>query len=309
MQWWCSAQGIAWTWTWRPYVGVWLMVLALAVWYWRSYTRAAQRWHGAHARLRTPRVAAAITGIALLWIALDWPIGTLGAGYLASVHMVQFFLIAMIAPALLVFGWPPSGPALPDGSARAAHPGAFHSAVNSLTHPVVAIIIFDAAVVATHAPPVVDSLMGSQAGSFLLDMTWLLAGVIFWWPLTGGPFGRAPLRTPLDIAYIFASSLSHTGVSMYLLLARFPVYSTYELAPPISGISKLTDQNLAGGLMLLGGAAIVLGAISVVFFKWQAEMEREERGERGERDSRKQTTESSNGSDYERHPRASGDPG
>jgi cytochrome c oxidase assembly factor CtaG len=76
---------------------------------------------------------------------------------------------------------------------------------------------------------------------------------------------------------------------MYLLLARFPVYSTYELAPPMSGISKLTDQDLAGGLMLLGGAAIVLGAISVVFFRWQAEMEREER------EGREQTAESSKG--------------
>ena len=275
MQWWCSAQGIAWTWTWRPYVGVWVMVLALALWYWRSYTRAAREWEGVHPRLGTPRVVASIAGIALLWLALDWPIGTLGAGYLASVHMVQFFLIAMIAPALLVWGWP------------STRTGALRALVSALTHPVVAIIIFDAVVIATHSPPVVDSLMASQAGSFFLDMAWLLAGIVFWWPLIGGPFGRAPLRTPLNIAYIFASSLSHTGISMYLLLARFPVYSIYELAPPMSGITKLTDQELAGGLMLLGGAAIVLGAISVVFFKWQAEEEGEER------ESRKQRAESS----------------
>lgn len=277
MQWWCSAQGIAWSWSWRPYVGVWIMVLALAVWYWRSYTRAAREWEGAHPRLRTPRVVASIAGIALLWIALDWPIGTLGAGYLASVHMVQFFLIAMIAPVLLVWGWPP---------ASAGRSGLFRSVVDALTHPVVAIIIFDAVVVGTHSPPVVDALMASQIGSFVLDMAWLIAGIVFWWPLIGGPFGRAPLRTPINIAYIFASSLSHTGISMYLLLSRFPVYSTYELAPPITGISKLTDQDLAGGLMLLGGAGIVLGAISVVFFKWQAQMEREEA------ESRQQTAES-----------------
>lgn len=269
MQWWCSAQGIAWSWTWRPYVGVWIMVLALALWYWRSYTRAAHEWEGVHPRLRTPRVVASVAGIALLWIALDWPVGTLGAGYLASVHMLQFFLIAMIAPALLVWGWPP---------AASDRTGPLRSVVNALTHPVVAIVIFDAVVVGTHAPPVVDSLMASQVGSFVLDMAWLVAGIIFWWPLIGGPFGRAPLRTPINIAYIFASSLSHTGISMYLLLARYPVYSTYELAPPITGITKLTDQDLAGGLMLLGGAAIVLGAITVVFFKWQAEMERQEGG-------------------------------
>lgn len=321
MQWWCSAQGVAWTWSWRPYAGVWLMVLALAFWYWRSFTRAVREWDGRHPRLRTPRVVSVIAGIALLWIALDWPIGTLGAGYLASVHMVQFFLIALVAPALLVFGWPPADRAPerwgddaglePDTSALdvpgsavsgdtstadvfarpargAGSAGAFRSIVNALTHPVVAVIIFDIVVVATHAPPVVDSFMASQAGSFLLDMAWLITGVIFWWPLIGGPFGRAPLRTPLNIAYIFVSSLSHTGVSMYLLLARFPVYSIYELAPPISGIDKLTDQDLAGGLMLLAGAAVVLGAITVVFFRWQAEVEREER------ESRQRTAESRN---------------
>ena len=292
MQWWCSAQGIAWSWTWRPYVGVWVMILALLVWYWRSYARAVREWEGAHPRLRAPRVAASLVGIALLWIALDWPIGTLGAGYLASVHMVQFFLIAMIAPALLVWGWPPS--ALDTSNVDVSAPARrdtrtnpLRSLVDALTHPVVAIVIFVGVVSVTHAPPVVDSLMASQIGSFALDMAWLIAGIVFWWPLIGGPFGRPPLRTPLNIAFIFASSLSHTGVSMYLLLARFPVYSTYELAPPMSGISKLTDQDLAGGLMLLGGAAIVLGAISVVFFKWQAEMEREEM------EGREQTAESS----------------
>jgi putative membrane protein len=274
------------------------MILALAVWYWRSYTSAVREWEGVHPRLRAPRVVASLAGIALLWIALDWPIGTLGAGYLASVHMVQFFLIAMIAPALLVWGWPPSalGTSAVNASARARRAARrvprinpLRSLVDAFTHPVVAIVIFVSVVVVTHAPPVVDSLMASQFGSFALDMAWLIAGIVFWWPLIGGPFGRPPLRTPLNIAYIFASSLSHTGVSMYLLLARFPVYSTYELAPPMSGISKLTDQDLAGGLMLLGGAAIVLGAISVVFFKWQAEMEREE----GE--SRQQIAESSKG--------------
>ena len=28
MQWWCSAQGTQWRWTWVPYPGVWLFVLA-----------------------------------------------------------------------------------------------------------------------------------------------------------------------------------------------------------------------------------------------------------------------------------------
>ena len=269
MQWWCSAQGIAWTWSWRPYVGVWLMVLALAGWYWRAYRRAARETNGTHPRLRPGRVAVALSGILCLWIALDWPVGTLGSGYLASVHMVQFFLIAMIAPALLIYGWPLAAESDRDEQ------GVLLRSARALTHPVFATAAFILIVAATHAPLVVDALMVSQLGSFVLDMAWLVGGLLFWLPVMGGVPGRAPLRAPMNIAFIFAGSLSHTGVAMYLLLARFPVYRTYEMAPPIQGISPLVDQEMAGGLMLLGSMAIVLGAISVVFYRWQARVERE----------------------------------
>lgn len=278
MQWWCSAQGIAWSWSWRPYAGVWLLVLALVWWYWRSYRRAARETNGVRAPLERGRLIAGLAGILSLWIALDWPVGTLGSGYLASVHMVQFLLIAMIAPALLLAGWPPATADALSGN------GSYHRFARALTHPIVALVLFDLIVVVTHAPPVVDSLMGSQLGSFVLDMAWLVAGLLFWQPVIGGAAGgigvwrRPSLRTPMNIGYLFVGSLAHTGVAMYLLLSRFPVYSTYELAPPIPGISPKADQEIAGGLMLIVGMAIVLGAISVIFFRWQSEMELENRG-------------------------------
>jgi len=31
LQWWCSATGIAWTWSWRAYPGVWIMILVLGL--------------------------------------------------------------------------------------------------------------------------------------------------------------------------------------------------------------------------------------------------------------------------------------
>ena len=95
MQWWGSAQGLAWSWTWRPYVGVWILVGLLVAW----YVRLARRSGGV-----TPgRRWVFAGGVASLWIALDWPLGALAAGYLASVHMVQFLLVALIAPPLLLF--------------------------------------------------------------------------------------------------------------------------------------------------------------------------------------------------------------
>ena len=101
MQWWCAAQGEVWEWAWRPYPGVWIFMLLLATGYLRLRKHAAERIQAAGQEARRGSAAAGLAGLAFLWIALDWPIGALGAGYLASVHMFQYLLIALVAPPLL----------------------------------------------------------------------------------------------------------------------------------------------------------------------------------------------------------------
>src|SRR5688572_20696553 len=109
MQWWCAAVGSAWTWQWRAYPGVWAFVLLLAGAYVLLHRRFGA---GEDPTLRRsahsvgPRRCYAAAGVLALWIALDWPVGALGAGYLASLHTVQFLLIALIAPPFLLLGVP-----------------------------------------------------------------------------------------------------------------------------------------------------------------------------------------------------------
>ena len=43
-------------------------------------------------------------GLLLVWAALDWPIGTLGGGYLASMHSVQWLMLSQVAPPFLILG-------------------------------------------------------------------------------------------------------------------------------------------------------------------------------------------------------------
>ena len=44
-----------------------------------------------------------VFAVLLLWLATDWPLGLLGASYLASAHMVQFLIYTMaVAPLLLL---------------------------------------------------------------------------------------------------------------------------------------------------------------------------------------------------------------
>ena len=263
MQWWCSASAKAWNWSWVAYPGVWLLVGAIAVGYHRALRRSA-----ASARDR----ALGWMGVVTLWIALDWPLGPLAAGYLASVHALQFLLVAMIAPPLLLLG-------ARNGIAAwyRARPDTrgVRQLLAVLTGPLLAAVLFNLVTITTHVPMVVDRLMVSQLGAFAIDAAWLAGGLVFWYPLVV----RAPVRPlfapGMQMIYLFVGTLFHTGIAIAMLLRDFPMYGVYELAPPMSGLSAIDDIKIAGGIMELAGAAIVFGVLTVVFFRWARAAEAE----------------------------------
>lgn len=259
MQWWCSAQNVAWEWTWQPYPGVWAFVAAIGAAYLSAVRRAA---HGARAEARTKHAAAFAAGVFLLWVALDWPVGALGAGYLASVHMVQFLLMAVIAPPLLLLGTPRQV------YARLEETPWCRGWLSAGTHPLVTLAAFNLVVAVTHWPAVVDTLMPTQLGSFVIDLAWLVAGLGLWWPVVAPVPQRSWLGYPAKMGYLVANTMVSTGFFLYLTFSEFPRYATYELAPPVSGISARTDQQVAGFLMKLGGGLVLWTAISILFFRW-----------------------------------------
>lgn len=268
MQWWCSATTAAWSWDWRPYPGVWLFVLLLAgAWLW------LRRRHAGREDLRSPEDAGRrrwfALGLVLLWLALDWPVGPLGAGYLASVHMAQVLVISLLAPAFLLMGMPRAAFRALDGDDPAAR------IVEKLTHPVVALLLFNVVLVSTHVPAVLDGLSATQSGMLVMDMAWLFAGLAFWWPVLA-PVPRRPwFNEFFKIGYLFLNTIPATVPYGFLVFADFPLYATYELAPPVAGIASVTDQQVAGFIMKLGGGLVLWTAMTILFFRWYVAEERE----------------------------------
>jgi cytochrome c oxidase assembly factor CtaG len=266
MQWWCSAQGEPWTWAWQAYPGVWVFIGLIAF----GYARLLRRTRDPEQPVRlAPYIASFGTALVLLWLALDWPIGALGAGYLASVHMIQFLVLGMIVPPLMLYG-------IPEATYRRLPPRLL-AALRPVTRPAFAFVAFNLMVILTHMPPVVDSLMASQLGSFIIDVLWLGGGLLFWWPVAVGTPGGSQLRELAKVGYLGLQLIAMKPVFVYLTFSRYPQYATYELAPRISNISARADQQMAGLLMEVAGMIIILIAVGAVFLKWSAREERDVR--------------------------------
>jgi len=266
LQWWCSAQSVAWSWNWRAYPGVWLYVLLLVGGFLLLLRHA--RSLGVGPAIRPRRTWAGVAGLLLVWVALDWPVGALGGGYLASLHMTQFLLLAMVAPPLILLG-------IPAEAARNLLPeGAPGGTLRRIASPFITLAVFNVIIFATHLPVVSDALMRSQPGSFIIDTLWLGGGILYWWPIVGPGVPRPRFTPPLRIAYLFATMMFMTAPGAMITFADLPLFATYELAPRVGTISALGDQRLAGLLMKIGGAVITWVAISIIFYRWQLEENR-----------------------------------
>jgi putative membrane protein len=262
MRLWCtSSQGVAWDWTWQPYLGVWVFILLIAIAYW-LHLRRLDLSITEDCTQRRRRIVFFALGLLSLWLALDWPIAPLGMGYLASVHMVQYMLIALVAPPLFLLGVSAASYEKLKDRPRAL------AMLRNTTQPIVAFFIFNVIITVTHWPALVDPFMSSQIGAFALDMAWLVAGLVFWWPLIA-TVPSWPRFLPLfQLAYLGLNGIIIRPPFFILLFSKFPAYATYELAPPIPGTSALSDQQLAAGIMKLGTALVMVVAMVFVFGAW-----------------------------------------
>ncbi len=264
MQWWCAATSAEWSWTFRPYPGVWLAMLLLIGWYARNFRRrttvAPVAWrHAVYFGF----------GVLALWLSLDWPVGAMGAGYLLSIHTTQYVVISLVAMPFLLAGIPADMLPVPRTTSGAR-------LLRRMTHPAAGLLVFSAVMGATHVPAISDGLMATQAGSFLIDLLWLAGAFALWWPVQA-PAGYVRMSPPLRVGYLFAATIPPTIPAAFMVFADYPLYAVYELAPRVGGIAAGADQQAAGLIMKAGGDPLLWLAMAVVFFRWQRAEEAAER--------------------------------
>lgn len=261
LSWWCSGQtAVPWAWTPQPYVGIWLVMLGMAAGYAFLVRREARR---TGEPVERNRVTAFVAGWGALWLATDWPLGALAAGYLLSASMVQIIIYLYIASPLLVFSVPAP---IRDRWLLAPGVAALRWVVG---RPFVAFMVLQGALLVTHLPPVADPLKALQLGTMLMDVIWFGAAVLFWWALdtyrpasTGLQFGKRAL-------YILASKAAPTVLGVYLTFDNFPLFTTYEFANRVwPTFTALDDQQAAGLIMWMAMTPLLLVRLAIVFQSW-----------------------------------------
>lgn len=277
MRWWCVAVDERWSWTPRPYLGVWLLCgtfLALYGWAIRSHRRRNPDDVDGRERRRAIWF---VLGVVFLWLASDWPVGSLGAGYLSSVHMLQYMIYTLGAAPLLILGTPSWM------LERIMEVTRSRAAVQALSRPLVAAVLFNVVLIATHAPVTVDTLRSTQVGNFALDMVWLASGFLLWMPVISPVQEFRARSAPARLVYLFcAAALIPMIPGGFIAFSPQPLYGTYELAPRV-GPSALDDQQMAGVLMKIGNLPVIWAVMAVIWFRW---FEREQRASRERRVAR-----------------------
>jgi putative membrane protein len=261
MQFWCSALKAPWTWSWRPYLGVWILCAALLVAYgWALHRRYRTMPRDSDA---TKRTLAFVAGVLAIWVASDWPVGLLGSSYLASVHMAQYMLYTLGAAPLLILGIPEWMARRLLGRLR------LYRVARFLARPLVAAVLFNVILIGTNVPLMVDTLRANQVGSFGLDMAWLLSGFVLWMPICSSIPEISGRSYPVKMVYLFLAAGTLPMVpGGFLTFADYPLYATYELAPRIGGFSAINDQQLAGAFMKVGNIPVIWSVIAVMFVRW-----------------------------------------
>jgi putative membrane protein len=207
-------------------------------------------------------------------IALDSPIDYY-ANALFWVHMLQHILLLTVAPPLFLLGrpWPRMWRALPleprTKVARTIALSSWMAPVRALARPLPAWILFNAAIIGWHIPAAYDATLTSGTIHVLEHAMFFFFGLLFWARVIDpGPL-RPRLVWPARIAYTAGAMVVGWLLAITLVIVPHPIYGYYAaLHSRPGGISALTDQQLAAGMMWVPGSLAYTITFMIGFYRW-----------------------------------------
>jgi cytochrome c oxidase assembly factor CtaG len=246
---------------WLPVIGAWLL-----------YGLAVRRVNEAHPRNPVPRWRAWswYAGMVVLIVALQSPIEAYDTT-LFSVHMVQHLLLTLVAAPLLALAAPITlllRVSSAETRQRFILPLLHSRPVRAISFPVVTWVLFAGVMWISHFSPLYDAALDNEALHVFEHALYLGVSMLFWWPVVGAD--PSPWRMPhaARIFYLFLGMPQSSFLGLAIFSAPDVMYPHYATLERSWGPSPLADQQLAGGIMWVGGDLIFLVALILAVWTW-----------------------------------------
>ena len=248
-----------WQFQWHP--EVWLLVggLTLAYVYMVRVIGPKAVPEGVSAVSRA-NIYAFVGAMVMLWVASDWPLHDISEEYLYSAHMLQHMMLSYFLPPLALLATPTWLLRVLIGD------GKLYRVLVFLTRPVIAAVLFNAVVIVSHIPGVVNASVENGPLHYSLHFVVVMASLLMWMPVVG-PFPELHLSSIGKIVYLFLQSIIPTIPAAWLTFADGAVYSSYDQPIRVWGLSVTADQQLAGAIMKTGGTIFLWTIIIFIFFR------------------------------------------
>ncbi len=216
------------------------------------------------ARERRPvppwRIASFVFGVFLMFIVQVGPLDTLADSVLVA-HMVQHIVIGDIASLFIVFGL--TGPVIqPLLHMRPTRP------LRRLATPIVALLLWAVDLYVWHTPLFYQLAIRHDLVHALEHACFLWFGMLLWLALIG------PLPKPAwfsgwgALLYVIGVRLIGAVLANVLIWAQTVFYPVYNATDATRGLSPLSDQNLAGGVMMVEEIILTTIILGWLFYRF-----------------------------------------
>jgi putative membrane protein len=211
------------------------------------------------------RVASFWSGVVLMVVVQVGPLDTL-ADEVLYMHMAQHLILGDGASLLIVLGL--TGPVLaPLLRIRVTRP------LRVLAHPVVALVLWALDLYAWHLPLLYQLAVRHDLVHALEHACFLWFGALLWLGLIG------PLPKPAwfggwgRLGYVIGVRFIGGVLGNVLLWTQEVVYPVYKASDAARGLNPVSDQNIAGGVMMIEEIILTILLLGWLFFRFAAQDE------------------------------------
>jgi putative membrane protein len=200
------------------------------------------------------------SGVVLIAIAFLSPLDHI-AGELFLVHMVQHLLMGDLGALLIVLGL--TGPLLQPLLATR-----WLGWLRHLAHPLVALPLWAVNLYVWHIAVLQEGALASEPVHALQHACFIGFGVLMWMPLVGPLPQPKWFGIPAKIGYLVGVRFAGIVLGNVFMWSNSAFYSDYAAGEAHWNLSAVTDQSIAGVVMMVEGGFVTLGVLAWLFLEW-----------------------------------------